>query len=464
MPSITALLVAIALSASLIEGNVDVYLGDCETFAVLSAAGITFDGRQTTIVNGDIGVSPGTSVTGSYNLNNGSMQINSQKANQCQMDLLTAYNTAMSAVCPASNIRVELAGQILLPGVYCSNGGLSLSAASVTLDGNNDDNAQWIFQAATTLTTATSTEFIFINGAKAKNVYWALGTAATIGLSSSMAGNIFAHSAITFGHDSALIGRALAMTAISFESGSSVNLPEFTSSDTSEAATSHVLSERHLRVNEATLQVLFTPTVPLGACGTFALEAGSAMTFNGQQTTINTGSIGVSPGTNIEGNYKVLVGTVEVTSTRSNQCAADRIIAFNAAISARCSVSNSRTELSGLTLGPGVYCSGGAMTLSAGTLTLDAGGDPNAEWIFQMASSLITSPYTSFILLNGAQERNVYWKVGSSATIAYSSSFIGNIIAYASISFGHDSTLVGRGLAGAAVSFEGGSSITSPLI
>ena len=104
------------------------------------------------------------------------------------------------------------------------------------------------------------------------------------------------------------------------------------------------------------------------------------------------------------------------------------------------------------------------MSLSAGTLTLDGLGNSDAQWIFQMASTLATSPYTSFILQNGAQAKNVYWKVGSSATIGHSSSFVGNIIAYASISFGQTSVLNGRGLAGAGVSFAGDSSVTQPAV
>jgi Ice-binding-like len=85
-------------------------------------------------------------------------------------------------------------------------------------------------------------------------------------------------------------------------------------------------------------------------------------------------------------------------------------------------------------------------------------------WIFQITSSLVTSPYTSFILQNGAQAKNVYWTVGSSATIGYSSSFVGNILAYASISFGKSSVLNGRGLAGAGVTFAGDSSVTQPAL
>ena len=445
-----SILIALALAVAIVDANVAITLGQCENFAVESAAGITFDGRLTTVYTGNVGVSPGTSIEGNYVLGTGSVQRTSTLATACTNDLKTAYQTAQAATCPPQNIRVELAGQTLIPGVYCSGDQMSLSAGILTLDGQNDNNAQWIFQAATSFTSATTTSFILINGAKEENVFWALGTSAYIGYSSAMVGNIMSHSAITFGHDSSIVGRALAMTAVSFESGSSVTLPA-----------SNAISKKSLRGIRKSVK---GASIPLGACATFALEAGSAMNFNGLKTTINQGSVGVSPGSIIQGNYQVVDGSVEVTSTRSNQCAADRITAYNAIAAAPCYTNNTRTELSGLTLTPGVYCSGGAMTLSAGTLTLDALGDVNAEFLFQMASTLITSPYTSFILQNGAQAKNVYWSVGSSATVGYSSSMIGNIVAYASISFGHDSVLTGRGLAGAGVSFEGDSSVTQPAL
>ena len=445
---------AVISSAIVAAANVNIPLGSCQGFAVEASAGVTFDGRLTTLYTGSVGVAPGTSIEGSYLLDDGAVERNSPLANSCTADLKIAYGAASSAACPASNIIVELGGRTLLPGVYCSSDQLKISASTVTLDGNNDPNAQWIFQSATSLTTATTTSFILLNGAKEQNVFWALGTSAFIGYSSSFVGNILASSAVTFGHDSAIVGRALAMTAVSFESGSSVTLPA-----------SPAPMKKSLRSVKKTARVAVTSTsVPLGSCSTFALEAGSAMNFNGAKTTIHEGSIGISPGNTIQGNYQVVAGSVEVTSTRSNACQADRNIAYNAAASAPCSANNTRTELSGLTLGPGVYCSGGAMTLSAGTLTLDAFGDSDAQWIFQMASTLITSPYTSFILANGAQAKNVFWKVGSSATIGYSSSFVGNIIAYASISFGHTSVLNGRGLAGAGVSFAGDSDVTQPAL
>ena len=189
------------------------------------------------------------------------------------------------------------------------------------------------------------------------------------------------------------------------------------------------------------------------------------MSFNGALTTIFTGSVGVAPGTSITGSYAIKTGALEQNSVKSIQCASDLIIAYGAASGATCEPRNllPSSDLSGLTLYPGVYCSAsGAFIISATTLTLDGRGDSNAEWIFQTATSLVTATATSFILQNGAQAKNIYWSIGSSATIGYSSSFQGTILAKVSISFGESSVIVGRGLALAAVSFAGGSSVTLP--
>ncbi len=203
--------------------------------------------------------------------------------------------------------------------------------------------------------------------------------------------------------------------------------------------------------------------VPLGECVQFAVMAGTSAAFNGELTTVFSGDIGVSPGTSVTGNFKQNDGTVEINSTKSNQCASDRIVAFNAAAAEACPPSNHINELGGLTLFPGVYCAvSSPMTFSAGTLTLDGQGDPNAVWVFQASSSLLTSTSTSFVLENGASERNIFWQASSSASLGDSSSFAGTIIAYASVSVGTNTVLTGRALAGAGASFAGTDSVTLP--
>ena len=99
-----------------------------------------------------------------------------------------------------------------------------------------------------------------------------------------------------------------------------------------------------------------------------------------------------------------------------------------------------------MTLAPGVYCFASSAS-NSGLLKLDAQGDTNAVWVFKTVSSLITTSGASVVPINGAQACNVYWQVGSSATLGTGTRFIGNILAYANIALMTGSTLSGRALA-----------------
>ena len=203
--------------------------------------------------------------------------------------------------------------------------------------------------------------------------------------------------------------------------------------------------------------------VPLGRCKLFAVQAGTGVAASGSQTTIALGSVGVAPGTAITGNLVLLNGAIEANSPAAINCAADELIAYDAAKGAHCPANQtlSNPDLGGLTLTPGVYCAGNFI-ISAGIVTLDGQNNSSSQWLFQAATTLQTATATSFILINGAQAENVFWQVGSSATIAYSSSFVGTILAYASISVDTDATINGRAFAQAAVTFAGGDSVTRP--
>ena len=121
------------------------------------------------------------------------------------------------------------------------------------------------------------------------------------------------------------------------------------------------------------------------------------------------------------------------------------------------------TELGGTTETPGVYASPAGTFGITGTLTLDAQGDPNAIFIFQAASTLITASASSVELVNGAQASNVFWVVGSSATLGTYSTFSGNIMALASITVTTGVTIHGRALARtAAVTLDTDTITSSP--
>lgn len=113
------------------------------------------------------------------------------------------------------------------------------------------------------------------------------------------------------------------------------------------------------------------------------------------------------------------------------------------------------SDLSGALLTPGVYCSAtGKFLFSAATIRLDAQGDPDAKWVFQAGTTISTATATSFELLNGAQSSNVLWAIGTSASLGYSSSFVGTIIAGAAVTVGTSTVVEGRLFASTAVTFS----------
>jgi hypothetical protein len=170
--------------------------------------------------------------------------------------------------------------------------------------------------------------------------------------------------------------------------------------------------------------------VGLGTAGSFAVLAGSTITNTGP-TTI-TGDIGLSPGTAFTGDTTVTTsGTIHTADAVALRAQNDLTTAYNTAAAAKPPTAIS-ADLVGKTLKPGVYNSASSVALS-GVLTLDAAGDPNAVWIFQAGSTLITASGSRVAMLNGAQACNVYWQVGSSATLGTGSTFKGTILALTSI-------------------------------
>jgi hypothetical protein len=208
--------------------NVTSFYGACSGYSVMAGTAVSFDGAQTSVATGDIGVSPGTSISGNYALGSGAVHDNDQSAVDCAASMLTSYDTLQGLTClPANTLASsDLAGVTLLPAVYCSSSGfLELSASTVTLDGGGDSTAQWVFQTSTSVSSATVTSFILINGAKAINVFWAVGSSASLGYSSSFVGNIFAYTSINVDTSTSLYGRAMAQAAVTFAGGDTVTLP-----------------------------------------------------------------------------------------------------------------------------------------------------------------------------------------------------------------------------------------------
>jgi hypothetical protein len=194
----------------------------CQNFAVHARTTVTFAGVVTTLY-GDVGVSPGTSVTGAYALIGGARVADSSAfADSVQVAYAAAMAVRSDEIVLSSG-AIEIGGNTFTPGTYRSGSAINFAYGTVvTLDGLNQANPVFLFQAGTTLVTAADTYFILKNGARAENVLWALGTAATLGANSVLEGSILAGTAITFGTQSHLQGCALAQSAVTFESEGSV--------------------------------------------------------------------------------------------------------------------------------------------------------------------------------------------------------------------------------------------------
>jgi hypothetical protein len=185
--------------------------------------------------------------------------------------------------------------------------------------------------------------------------------------------------------------------------------------------------------------------VGLGTAGDYAVLGGSAVTNTGP--TVMNGNLGVSPGTSVTGFPPGIVhGTIHAADAAAAQAQADLTTAYNNVAGQACDTNLTGQDLGGLTLTTGVYCFDSSAQLT-GTLTLDAQGVPDALFLFQIGSSLTTASSSSVSLINGAQSCNVFWKVGSSATLGTATSFVGNILALTSITLTTSATLRGRALA-----------------
>ena len=186
-------------------------------------AGTAFTCVSLGIINADIAISPGSTVTGFPPCQiTGTQNLANAIAAQAQIDLTNAYNVLAGLPC-GTNIVADLGGTTLPAGVYCSATSIGVTGA-VTLDGGGDPNSTFVFQAGTGLTTAGNV--ILINGAQAKNVYWQVGSSATIGTASQWQGNIIALTSITLVDNANLLGRALARNgAVSLGTNNVITLP-----------------------------------------------------------------------------------------------------------------------------------------------------------------------------------------------------------------------------------------------
>jgi uncharacterized repeat protein (TIGR01451 family) len=200
-----------------------VALGSAGTFTALAGSTVTNTGP--TIVNGDVGVSAGSAVTGfpPGTVVGGAIHAADGPAALAQLDLTTAYNNAAGRNVAPVTVAGDLGGLTLAPGLYKSTSTLGITGV-LRLDGGGNPNAVWIFQVASALTTASGSQIILQGGAQAANIFWQVGSSATLGTTSIFNGTIMAQASVSIATGAALNGRALARTgAVSLDSNTAIN-------------------------------------------------------------------------------------------------------------------------------------------------------------------------------------------------------------------------------------------------
>jgi len=189
------------------------YLGpSLRPFAVLGGSTVTNTGLS--VVTGDLGVSPGSAVTGfPPGIVTGTIHAANATAAAGQTDLTAAFTTLTSQACGLDLTGTDLGGLTLTPGVYCFSTSAQLTG-TLTLNAQGNPNAVWVFRIGSTLTTASGSSVVFINGSNANacGAEWQVGSSATLGTTTNFAGNILAQASITLNNNANLIGRALART------------------------------------------------------------------------------------------------------------------------------------------------------------------------------------------------------------------------------------------------------------
>lgn len=396
-------------------------LGTAANFVLFTSVGAVSN-TGISHLTGNVGTNSGASTA--FGNVDGVMHDNDGASGLAATDLMSAYNQ-LNAATPTNFPAVALGnGQVLTAGVYSISGNATLTL-NLTLDAQTNSNAVFIFQIQGTFSASTGSQIILSNGAQACNVFWKVEGLVSMAPGTVMRGTVVAHNAaINMNSGVMLEGRALSTTGA--------------------ITTNGVLAYTPIGCGSPFLTGPVAPS--LGATACYAIfSSNGAVTNTG--ITFATGDVGTNVGLTTGYNSLNVTGTIHPIPDGSTAAtAADLSIVYNYLNALAYDI-----ELlfpvqlgSSLVLTPHTYRLNAATTLTD-TLYLNAEGNSNAVFVFQINGALSTSTYSNIFLMNGAQGKNVYWKVEGAVTINDYSTFRGTIVCNnGAVSLNTGATLDGR--------------------
>lgn len=271
-------------------------LGTATSYSVLAGTTVTNTGPTT--LQGDVGVSPGTAITGfPPGLSGGATHRADAVALQAQSDVTIAYDNAAGQPLTTS-VSGDLVGRTLTEGVYRSTSSLALSG-QLTLDGQGNPNSVFVFQVASTLITASASSIILTNSAQACNVFWQVGSSATLGTASQFKGTILALTSITVETGARVEGRALARNGqVSLDTNVFTHSACTTTPTTSAPAVTETATATETATSTATATQTAGATTTATATATTTQSpspTGTATTTPGPGVTESTASVSAVP-------------------------------------------------------------------------------------------------------------------------------------------------------------------------
>lgn len=396
-------------------------LGTAANFALFSSNGAISNSGNSHIT-GNIGSNSGSSTA--FGNVNGTMHDNDAASAACSTDLLLAYNQ-LNGMTPTLFPSALLGnGDTLKSGVYSISGAATLNS-NLYLNAEGNPNATFIFQVQGAFSANASAKIKLINAALACNVFWKVEGLVNAASGVSMKGTVIANNAaINLNTGDTLEGRALAINGAVTVDGVLIYTPIGCGSP-----------------------VLAGPVAPnLASTECYALFSSNGQVYN-TGVSLVTGDVGTNNGLTTGFNVLNVTGNIHpIPDNSTNQCAADLLIVYNYLNSLPYDIELLYPAQFGnnLVLTPHSYLLNGA-TSFVDTLYLDAQNNSNAVFVLSLNGALTTSTYAKVLLINGAQAKNVYWKIEGAVDISSNSIFSGNIICNnGAISINTGVTLNGR--------------------